>query len=124
MRIADDAGRVAQETEGRCCRRRLQARAVAEGSPTSSKVMNGLVLLTVYAHPRDFPEHVVVRPFFVLDEGGEYAYLFVCVYDSLEEARDNLRRLGANRIQEGGGGSPIVEVWCWHGRAADWPARL
>jgi hypothetical protein len=125
MRMAVDAGTRRAGVEGALMQAAVRGRtAVAEGSPTSSNVMNGLVLFTVYAHPRDFPEHFVVRPFFVVDEGGEYAYLFGCVYESLEEARDNLRRLGANPIQEGGGGSPIVEVWSWHGRAADWPARL
>jgi hypothetical protein len=75
---------------------------------------DSLTLWTVYAHPRDFPRHIVVRRFVVMRGRPEPLMAFTgCLYDTLFAARRDCRRNGATvRLVRWEHDDPfIVETW-------------
>lgn len=73
--------------------------------------MDGLVTWTIYDHPADFPNHVVVRPWEVVGGGHvEPGPQWLC--KDLDEARELLAPLGLYRLDRQPNDDPtIIEVW-------------
>lgn len=76
-----------------------------------SKVV--LTLYTIYDHPIDFPDHFVVRAYFIYSGNTEpVPDRFVKLYKDLESARERLRQMGLYRIpRDPSDKQAIVETW-------------
>lgn len=70
-----------------------------------------LVGWTIYRHPLDFPDHFVVRMWYVPEPGRVALYLFSCLCDSLDEARDQIPVGALCFPREIGDDIVIVETW-------------
>lgn len=63
---------------------------------------------TIYDHPRDFPDHVVIRMWF----GSNFPHPYVCILDTIEEARAMLEEDGLYCLGRDPSDDPaIVETW-------------
>jgi hypothetical protein len=70
-----------------------------------------LIFYTIYDHPRDFPDHYVLRPHYV-GRHGIRAGPVACLSESLAALREPLEAAGLLRFVEGPSGDPaILETW-------------
>ncbi len=73
---------------------------------------NLLCIWVVYDHPRDFPEHIVVRRQFATRSGEVIKAAVGGLYDDIDAARDDMLDLGLGCLQRFPGDDPvIVETW-------------
>jgi hypothetical protein len=77
---------------------------------------DALVLHVVYDHPRDFPNHVVVRMQFPISTATQPdrvgAWPFACLYDRLDLVQRDYRAYGLTWLPRDPGDDPcIVGVW-------------
>jgi hypothetical protein len=75
---------------------------------------DALILWTIYDHPRDFPDHVVVRPFAVRPGSLEpEPHQVGCLYRTLTAARTDCRRNGCSGFlqRDPGDDVNIIETW-------------
>ena len=74
--------------------------------------MTTLTIWTVYRNSRDFPRHIVVRPFVATPDNETYFHRCCCVYNSLDEARADLEAMDLLNIGRYPEDEPqIVESW-------------
>lgn len=75
------------------------------------RTADSLVTWTIYDHPKDFPNHVVVRPWEVVSGGHiEPGPQWLC--ESLEQARELLAPLRLHRLDRQPEDDPtIMETW-------------
>lgn len=59
----------------------------------------GLNIYTIYYHPIDLPEWIVVRPWIIAEPPGPLPGGIVCLCNSIDEARAGLIVMGLARIK-------------------------
>lgn len=70
-----------------------------------------LYQFTIYYHPIDFPQHVVLRPVRI-GPGTVEHHVIGCLYDSIEEARFDVMGFCDMQIPRDPSDEPqIVETW-------------
>lgn len=69
------------------------------------------LVYVIYDHPRDFPDHYVLRPMRT-NAGRVEGYNFCCVADSIEELRGPLIAVGAVNVGRDPLDDPVIlEIW-------------
>lgn len=83
-----------------------------------------MVVWTIYLHPRDFEQFVVVRPSF-LEGGRAVAYHVGALHRSLTDARECLADLGAQPLlpRDPTDDPVVVETWLTVHDRAFWPPQ-
>ena len=76
--------------------------------------LDSLSLWTIYDHPRDYPQHIVMRRSLYVPGSGEQLIAWCAgLYDTLDEARRDAYAQGASGFfDRSPGDDPVIlEVW-------------
>jgi hypothetical protein len=68
-------------------------------------------MFTIYDRPADFPHHVCVREFRMLEDGRQSVAAVAGLYDSIEAARDDLPPFLHRIPRQAGDLASVVETW-------------